>query len=203
VNIKHSYYFFKKAIPKKICNQIIKKFSKLNLSKGTTKGEVKKIRDSEIIFTSESFLYDLINPYIHAANKNAGWNFEWDHTEPLQFTKYALNEHYNWHTDAAPEPYQDKTKKYSYGKIRKLSSVVSLVDRSKYKGGDFQLDLRNKEINFEKKENQDVRNILTLNELNEAGTIVVFPSFLWHRVTPVTKGTRYSLVGWSLGQPWR
>ena len=98
---------------------------------------------------------------------------------------------------------QDKTKPYSLGKIRKLSIVVSLVDKSKYEGGDFQLDLRNKEIDFKKKETQDVRNILTLNELNEAGTIVVFPSFLWHRVTPVTKGTRYSLVGWSLGQPWR
>ena len=104
MNIRHSYYFFKKVIPKKTCNQIIKKFSKLKLVKGTTKGNVEKIRDSKIIFTSEPFLYDLINPYIHAANENSGWNFEWDHTEPLQFTKYALNEHYNWHTDAAPEP---------------------------------------------------------------------------------------------------
>ena len=35
------------------------------------------------------------------------------------------------------------------------------------------------------------------------GTIVVFPSFVWHRVTPVTKGTRYSLVVWNLGLPFR
>ena len=35
------------------------------------------------------------------------------------------------------------------------------------------------------------------------GGIVVFPSFVWHRVKPVTKGIRYSLVVWILGQPFK
>jgi PKHD-type hydroxylase len=35
------------------------------------------------------------------------------------------------------------------------------------------------------------------------GSIVVFPSFIWHRVKPVTEGIRYSLVIWNLGQPYR
>ena len=35
------------------------------------------------------------------------------------------------------------------------------------------------------------------------GSLVVFPSYYRHRVTPVTKGTRYSLVVWNLGQPYR
>ena len=37
----------------------------------------------------------------------------------------------------------------------------------------------------------------------EKGAVVVFPSHIWHRVTPVTKGTRYSLVVWFLGKPFK
>jgi PKHD-type hydroxylase len=40
-------------------------------------------------------------------------------------------------------------------------------------------------------------------EIRPRGSIIVFPSFVWHRVAPVTKGTRYSLVVWNLGEPWR
>jgi len=40
-------------------------------------------------------------------------------------------------------------------------------------------------------------------ELRNRGTIIVFPSFLEHQVTPVTKGTRYSLVQWYSGPDWR
>ena len=35
------------------------------------------------------------------------------------------------------------------------------------------------------------------------GSIVVFPSFIWHRVKPITKGTRYSLVMWNCGYPFK
>jgi len=40
-------------------------------------------------------------------------------------------------------------------------------------------------------------------EIKEQGSVVIFPSFTFHRVTPVTKGTRYSLVSWSVGNPWK
>jgi len=40
-------------------------------------------------------------------------------------------------------------------------------------------------------------------EILSKGSIIVFPSFLWHRVKPVTKGTRYSLVVWNLGYPFK
>ena len=36
----------------------------------------------------------------------------------------------------------------------------------------------------------------------ELGTLIIFPSFLWHQVTPVTEGTRQSLVNWSIGKPF-
>jgi len=43
----------------------------------------------------------------------------------------------------------------------------------------------------------------SLPEILPKGSIVVFPSFVWHRVKPVTKGTRYSLVMWNLGYPFK
>ena len=47
------------------------------------------------------------------------------------------------------------------------------------------------------------KNIVTCKEILEKGSLVVFPSFVWHQVKPVTKGTRYSLVIWNLGSQFR
>ena len=47
------------------------------------------------------------------------------------------------------------------------------------------------------------KHVLTVKEILPKGSIVVFPSFVWHRVQPVTKGTRYSLVIWNLGYPFK
>ena len=45
--------------------------------------------------------------------------------------------------------------------------------------------------------------VITATETSKKGSIIIFPSFNWHQVTPVTRGTRYSLVMWNLGEPWR
>jgi len=47
------------------------------------------------------------------------------------------------------------------------------------------------------------KHVLNVKEILPKGSIVVFPSFVWHRVQPVTKGTRYSLVVWNLGYPFK
>jgi hypothetical protein len=41
------------------------------------------------------------------ANKNAGWNFEWDCSESCQFTKYSKGQYYGWHCDSWDKPYED------------------------------------------------------------------------------------------------
>ena len=53
------------------------------------------------------------------------------------------------------------------------------------------------------KKDQVKNQILKVKELQEKGSLVVFPSFVWHRVTPVTKGIRYSVPAWHLGSPWK
>ena len=141
---------------------------------------------------SYPWIYRELHPLLQDANRYAGWNFKWDWSEPCQFTKYKLNQHYDWHTDAGPTPYNKPHDFNSHGKIRKLSMTVSLVDGSEYEGGDFQLDFRNKE------ENESY----IVKDVRSKGSVVIFPSFVWHRVTPVTSGQRYSLVCWTLGWPY-
>jgi PKHD-type hydroxylase len=47
------------------------------------------------------------------------------------------------------------------------------------------------------------KHLVKANEILSKGSIVVFPSHVWHRVKPVTSGTRYSLVVWSIGDPFK
>ena len=114
-------------------------------------------------------------------------------SESCQWTRYSESQHYTWHQDQFKKPFNDP-KSYQHGLIRKLSVTVSLEDGSTYEGGDLQFDLRNS-TNGEPA-------IINAVSARKKGSITVFPSFIWHRVTPVTKGTRYSLVIWNLGKPF-
>ena len=153
----------------------------------------KKTRDSLVLFLNDPIIYKTLHPYIQTANKNAEWNFQWDSTEPVQYTEYNKKQHYRWHQDAWDQPYVNPEEPLSYGKIRKISVSCSLNDSKKYKGGKLQFDSSTPL----KKED-----IITCEEILPKGSIVVFPSFIWHRVTPVTRGTRQSLVLWNLGKPY-
>jgi PKHD-type hydroxylase len=69
-----------------------------------------------------------------------------------------------------------------------LSISVQLSDPSEYEGGDLQFSLYGDRTVIAEK---------------EQGTMVIFPSYMRHRVTPVTRGTRRSLVTWITGPPFR
>ena len=74
------------------------------------------------------------------------------------------------------------------GEMRKLSLTLCLTDSKEYEGGELQF------FNGERPEKQ-----MVINDIQDQGSVIVFDSRDWHRVTPVTKGTRYSLVCWSVG----
>ena len=191
--LKHNYYYFKKALPPKYCKQILKAGRKKIIKEATTlEGINKTKRNCKVAWMNEKWIYDIINPYLHAANKKAGWNFQWDWNEISQFTIYGKGHHYGWHTDQAPKPYKNQSKNFD-GKTRKLSLTLQLTDKTKYQGGDFQF----KWIDNDKK---DLLNIITVDDAKDIGTIIVFPSFNFHQVLPITQGKRESLVNWSLGR---
>jgi len=200
------YYYFTAQISEKICNDIIKLGVNNDLMKGTVyldkdktdqpqKTELEeKMRTSKVCFLSDKWIYDIIHPLIAEANKKTTWNFEYTHTEPMQFTQYGLNEFYDWHQDSTPFPFKDVHPNFE-GKIRKLSSIINLSKPSDYEGGDLEFDFRNL--------TKESSNVKVCDEIKEQGSIVVFPSFIHHRVTPITKGIRHSLVSWTVGYPWK
>ena len=101
----------------------------------------------------------------------------------LQYTIYNEGDFYNWHTDHHLKPYKNNT-------VRKLSFTLCLNDE--YEGGDFEICDPHPE--------PDLSTTTTFKF--KKGTMIVFPSHIWHRVKPVTKGIRKSLVGWVVGNQW-
>jgi PKHD-type hydroxylase len=217
MNLSNYYWYFKSAIPPKICDDIIKYglshqedlaitgglVSNRDLKNNPLKEEeiidLKKKRNSNIVWLNDKWIYKEIHPYVHEANKLAGWNFDWDFSESCQFTKYKLNQYYDWHCDSWDKPYDKPDDLNSHGKIRKLSMTCQLTDGSEYQGGELQFDCRN----YDPHMRDEDKHLLTVKEILPKGSIVVFPSFVWHRVQPVTRGTRYSLVVWHLGYPFK
>jgi PKHD-type hydroxylase len=151
---------------------------------GTDAGkDVSEIRTSKTSWINlqqdSEWLYDRLS-YIARQLNGQFYNFDlygfWEH---LQYTVYdgTENGHYDWHIDAGSN---DECP-------RKLSLVLQLSDPSEYEGGELQLKTSVKEIAIEKKK----------------GFITVFPSYVLHRVTPVTAGVRRTLVVWVAGPAFR
>ena len=183
MNLSNYYYYFKSVIPDRICDNIVRYGKQLQDGLATTGGygdpkklnqkqikDLKKKRDSNIVWMSDRWIYKEIQPYIHQANQAAGWNFQWDWSEPCQFTKYNKGQYYDWHCDGWDKAY-DSPNTPSHGKIRKLSVTVSLSDPKEYKGGELEFDLRN--MDPDKK-----RNVVKCKEILPKGSLVVFPGFV-------------------------
>ena len=191
--LKHNYFYFKQAVPIKTCKKILKAGRKKIIKEATTfKGINKTKRNCKGAWMNAKWIYDIINPNLHASNKKAGWNFQWDWNESSQFTIYEKGHYYGWHTDQNDTPFTHKSKNIN-GKTRKLSLTLQLTDKTKYEGGDFQF----KWIQNDKK---DFLNIMTIDDAKDIGTIIIFPSFIFHQILPITKGKRESLVNWSIGE---
>ena len=221
MNLKNYYYYFQSALTPRMCDDIVAYGKQHQAEMAVTGGVSKKVetggkltnkeikniqkkRDSDIVWMNDKWIYDAVHPYIHEANKLAGWNFEWDWSESCQFTKYGVGQYYGWHCDSWEEPYQrkqneDGTYPIDHGKIRKLSVTISLTEPDEYVGGNLEFDFRN-QIDWERDKKSKIKEC---TEIRPRGSIIVFPSFVWHRVAPVTKGVRNSLVVWILGYPFK
>jgi PKHD-type hydroxylase len=152
------------------------------LERGTTFGGYKPdTRKSSVRFLYPNELTGWIFQRIAGAvNRINNEYFQFDLStlgQGLQFTQYeSSGEHYNYHTDAG------------FGTpIRKLSMTIQLSDPNDYDGGDFELWLGEEPTKIGR----------------ERGLVMFFPSYVLHRVTPVTRGTRYSLVAWVSGPPFK
>lgn len=167
------------ALSKDKCEAIIYKCkSTLSMQSATTfGGSADGHRKTNVGWVMDKELSDLAQEYILAANRNA-FGVDVDYLPPLQFGEYTDGGFYDWHHDINWE----NDTKYD----RKLSIVIQLSDSNNYEGGDFEF-----------------REIEKPSAFKIQGSILVFPSYLMHRVSPVTSGVRHSLVGWMEGPRWK
>jgi PKHD-type hydroxylase len=127
-----------------------------------------------------SWLYDKMINMATIAN-NALWNFDLQTApEQIQFTEYHASQggHYGWHQDIGPGMLS----------LRKVSITVQLSGPEDYQGGDLQI--------WQGGDNP-------IDAPKGKGTVVIFPSYMMHRVTKVTSGIRRSLVLWVGGEHYR
>jgi|TARA_Y100000296_G_C5151010_1_gene246421 PKHD-type hydroxylase len=214
MNLVNDFYFFKSVLTPKFCEEVIRygeqKFNQvaltgniklegrdLNKSPITRKEleELRKVRDSNISWLDDPWIYREILPYVTQANAAAGWNFQLDAAEPFQFTRYGIGQFYDFHCDSFKEPY-NKPDQPTHGKIRKLSVACNLSLPENYRGGE--LEFHWNDVSKSKKVN-----LYKCKEVAPRGSLVVFPSFVYHKVHPVVEGKRYSLILWNLGDPFK
>jgi len=179
------HYIKEQAFPKSFCEQIIQSGEEKDIKLAKIQDGNNLNRKSKISWLEDNNIEKAITVVINEANEKTGWNFLLKEFEPLQYTIYNVRDHYNWHIDTHSKPYNNNL-------IRKLSFTICLNED--YTGGDFEIclphPLSNKHKHFR------------FQKVFKQGTIIIFPSHLWHKVHPVITGVRKVLVGWVVGNPF-
>jgi PKHD-type hydroxylase len=183
----NNWAYMDNAFSKEECERIIDIGNKKTLQKTriiNDSGEAviaNSIRDSEITWLTPAddmeWAYRRLTDVVTSLNRQF-FNFDlMGFSEGLQFTKYtAPGGFYGPHLD-----------KIMGRVVRKLSISVQLSDPLDYDGGELELHM---------KQTPDLMS-------KDQGRLVAFPSYLLHEVKPVTRGTRYSLVAWITGAPFK
>jgi hypothetical protein len=105
MNLSNYYWYFSGVLTPKFCDDVIKYalskeevmaktggYGERKLNKEDVKNLQKK-RKSDLVWLNDTWIYKEIHPYVHMANKNAGWNFQWERSDACQCTKYKLNQY--------------------------------------------------------------------------------------------------------------
>ena len=186
---------FEYAIPIEVCDVITKEGHALTHGQAQLKIDgnlaVKdEIRKTQLGWMPEdNWVNGLLSNFVNQANKSI-WNFDYQCSQGVQFGIYGEGSHYDWHKDEYDLPFDDEKRPEWRGLSRKLTAAASLNAGDEYEGGDFEIM-------------DPWGNVVAVPQLRNPGTVVVFPAYVVHRVAPVLSGTRYSIVSWHLGKPFR
>jgi len=186
-NSPQDYYWFQNAFSEEELTRLYDLLESLQYQDATTIGnqdeKISEVRSSKIKWIPQTnnwqWLYQKLFNMIEEANGTL-WNFDLFGTnEFIQYTEYLASDqgHYDWHQDIGP----------GGPSLRKVSLVVQLTEAEEYEGGDLQI--------------WPGGNIWTVPK--GKGNVAIFPSYMMHRVTPMTSGVRKSLVLWAGGQHYK
>lgn len=176
--VRQNWQMYSKIIPEAMVDNIIKTIGK-TVEASTFNNSAEDVRKSRVSWIKDKRILDLLYDYVDVANR-AVFNVHIYKKADIQFTEYLATEggHYNWHHDI------DWNR--NDGLDRKLSITVQLSSPDEYQGGDFLFS-----------------ECQSPSQAKEKGTVLIFPSYLLHKVTPVTNGIRKSLVAWFEGPKWQ
>lgn len=177
------YYSQDFAIANDECDEIVSNFDALGYDQayvGERGVSHTHIRSTSIHWVDPTKLINkAIYGFILEVN-NRFFKYNIDKYENLQFGKYEVGNFYDWHRDSIDQ--------FESPMTRKLSATVVLSDSDSYEGGAFEF------FNGIEK---------PIRPIQSKGTVIIFDSQDWHRITKVTKGVRYSLVMWANGTKFK
>ena len=188
INLQN-YYWYKEGFNKEELQKIYDGVARLPFNEATVFGNgdvetIKSIRSSSVKWIPKNdewmWLYEKLMDMATTAN-NEVWKFNLiSAPELIQYTEYydSAEGHYDWHQDIGP----------NIGSQRKVSITVQLSESDEYEGGNLEMWSGGDNVAVAER---------------GAGVVFIFPSYMMHRVTKVTKGTRRSFVLWVGGDHYR
>jgi PKHD-type hydroxylase len=133
---------------------------------------VRSVRQSHVRFIDEASVCARMRDLVFDINGRV-FHFDVSRVEPPQLAEYGVGDKYDEHLDIGP----------GTAALRKLSLSVQLSDPKDYDGGNLELWGASG----------------WTVAARSRGAVIAFPSYMLHRVTPVTRGARHSLVAWAAG----
>jgi PKHD-type hydroxylase len=169
-NFLAPFWHWGNAIPTELIRLASAEMDAMPLERGRLHGDreaLSEVRKSDVLMLNPThWLCGILYNYATLANLSAGWGRMVDRPQTVQFARYGVEDHYNWHADTNPLATSPVS--------RKITSICLLSSKSDFEGGSLEIEGVDKPIDL------------------DIGSVVAFPSILRHRVTPVTRGERRS-----------
>lgn len=185
---EHPFVTYRDAFSEQELTQLTKHLDSLEKTRGVVgnnNDSNNQIRRSSVSWLSldndSQWIYDRL-AFVARILNGQFYKFDlYGFNEPMQYTTYSSEEqgHYSWHVDSGIN--QGATPP------RKFSMILQLSDPVEYVGGDLQIMTQSEPQSIDK----------------QKGLIAAFPSYVLHRVTPVTQGIRKTLVVWVSGPSFK
>lgn len=169
------YWLWQNCIPDKVLDVLKTEIDNATLEPGIiVAGHKPNVRNSNVVLTHGNHWFaGIMSNLAVSSNRAAQWGYDITHCEMLQIAQYEKDQFFDWHIDTDILGLQPEQ--------RKLTTICLLSDPDEdFVGGELEI----KHIEMPR---------LT------RGSVIVFPSILEHRVTPITSGVRYSATSWSSG----
>lgn len=179
----HLPIWYMGSVGHEVCDRAVADFSSLPSRDATMGSDGSELdhghRNTTVRFAEPSHWFEpLMMDVASTGNLQCKWHFHTNRHEQIQYAEYGPEQHYNWHVDVFPLSGMPTD--------RKLTVVCLLNDPSEFTGGEFQIRLYSE-----------------YTAPLAKGSVIAFPSFLEHRVTPVTSGVRKSATIWLQGPRFR